>query len=263
MSSKRLLLPAIATLMVVLLGGCKKDLTTNEPNPMSSRNSSNTSSATLGTPQAGVNLQVAQSPPLGTTSGFALFTAAGAFSNVGTATYVTGDVGTNGGAFTAFPSGTLVGSIHVVDAVSAQAATDAASAYSYISGLTCGSGIGTTLGSGQILTPNIYCLGAASSLSGDLKLDGQGDSNAIFIFKVNGAFTTSTLSNIVLINSASLSNVYWQINGAFTLGDGSVFRGTILANGAIVLSEGSSLFGRGLSTAGAITLHNNLVKLKE
>lgn len=52
--------------------------------------------------------------------------------------------------------------------------------------------IGTTLGNNQVLTPNIYCLGAASSLNGDLILDGEGDPNAIFIFKINGALSTST-----------------------------------------------------------------------
>jgi len=208
------------------------------------------------------NISLAQSPPnLGAASSFALFTAVGAFSNIGAATYVTGDVGTNVGAFTAFPPGTVVGQIHVADPTSAQAATNVATAYSYLSGLTCGSVIGTTLGSGQILTPNIYCLGAASSLNGNLILDGQGNPNSLFIFKINGALSTSTFANVTLINSASLCNVYWQINGAFSLGDHSVFRGTIVADGAISLLEGSSLFGRGLSTAGAIDLHDNFVAI--
>ncbi|MEI6899145.1 MAG: hypothetical protein WCL00_04655, partial [Bacteroidota bacterium] len=65
-----------------------------------------------------------QAPNLGTASSFALFTAVGAFNNIGAATDVTGDVGTNVGAFNAFPPGTVVGQIHVADPVSAQAATD-------------------------------------------------------------------------------------------------------------------------------------------
>ncbi|HQW26514.1 MAG TPA: ice-binding family protein, partial [Saprospiraceae bacterium] len=93
-----------------------------------------------------------QAPDLGTTSSFAMFTAVGAFSNDG-ATVVTGDIGTNVGAFTGFPPGTVIGSIHVADVVSAQAATDVGTAYSDLSTLTCGEVIGTTLGNGQILTP--------------------------------------------------------------------------------------------------------------
>ncbi len=206
------------------------------------------------------NISLGQSPPnLGATSSFALFTAVGAFSNIGAATNVTGDVGTNAGAFNAFPPGTLVGNQHVADPTSAQAATAVAAAYSYLFGLTCDSIIGVTLGNGQVLTPKVYCIGAASTLNGVLTLNGQGDPDALFIFKINGALSTATFSNINLINSASLCNVFWQINGAFSLGDSSVFRGNIIANGQIELLEGSSLFGRGLSKAGAILLHNNLV----
>ena len=207
------------------------------------------------------NVNFGQMPNLGTAFNFALFTAAGAFDNVGTATYVTGNVGTNKGAFNAFPTGTLVGESYVVNAISAQAATDVDIAYSYLSSLTCDSTIGTTLGNGQSLTSNVYCLGAASTLNGSLILDGQGNSDALFIFKIDGALSTSAFSNIILINSASLNNIYWQINGAFESGDSSVFRGNIIANGAITLLERSSLFGRGLSRAGAISLHNNNITL--
>ena len=204
------------------------------------------------------NVNFAQAPDLGTTSGFALFTAGGAFNNTGL-TNVTGNVGTNAGAFNAFPPGTVIGAIHVADATSAQAAKDADTAYSQLSAVTCGSVIGVTLGNGQILTSGVYCQGAASTLNGILTLDGGGNPNALFIIKIGGAFSTSALSSVVLINSASLCNVYWQINGQVDLGDSSVFRGTIIANGAINLSQGASLEGRGLSIAGAISLSTNTV----
>ena len=157
----------------------------------------------------------AQAPLLGACTDFAIFTAAGAFSNVGSGTVVTGDVGTNAGAYSAFPPGTLNGVAHVVDAVSAQAASDVVTAYGYVSTISCGAALSTALGSGQILGPNVYCLGAASTLSGDLILDGQSNPNSIFIFKINGAFATASNSNVVLINGASPCNVYWQVNGAF------------------------------------------------
>ena len=193
-----------------------------------------------------------QAPDLGAASGFALFTASGAFSNTEALSVVTGDVGTNAGAFNGFPPGTLHGQIHVADPVSVQAATDVLTAYSYLSGLTCGAGIGNILGGGQVLTPNIYCQGAATTLNGDLILDGQGDPDALFIFQIGGAFATGLGSNVKLINSASLCNVYWQINGQFDLGENSIFRGTIIANGAVNLLAGTTLLGRGLSRAGAI-----------
>lgn len=197
-------------------------------------------------------------PNLGATSNFALFTATGAFNGDGAST-ITGDIGTNAGAFTG--PGTLVGVSHVADAVSATAATDVATAYSSLT--QGGSAINVTVLDGLVLTPGVYTIGAASSLSanGVLTLDGQGNPNSLFIIQIGGALTTSTSSNVILINSASPNNVYWQINGAFSLGAGSVFRGTIVANGAINLFEGSTLFGRGLTKTGEINLHNNIVTI--
>lgn len=199
-----------------------------------------------------------QAPNLGTASDFRFFTAVGAFNNVG-ASIITGNVGTNVGAFTGFPPGIVIGQTHVADPVSVQAAIDVESAYNSLSPLACGSTIGTTLGNGQLLNPNVYCLGAASTLNGSLTLDGQGNPNALFIFKINGALATNGLSNIILTNGASWSNVYWQINGQVDLGGASSFKGTILANGAINLSLGAVIQGRALSRTGAISLNTNVI----
>lgn len=196
-----------------------------------------------------------QAPNLGTASNFALFTADGAFTNTGESN-VTGDIGTNLGTFSGFPPGVLNGQIHVVDATSSQAASDVITAYDFLTGIVCDSTIGITLGNNQILTPNVYCLGGATTTLNDtLFLDAQGNASALFIFKINGALTTTKFSNVILINSASIDNVYWQINGALEVGDSAIFRGTILANGAINMLLNSSLEGRGLSRAGAINTY--------
>ena len=200
-----------------------------------------------------------QAPNLGVTSTFALFTGTGAFDNTG-ASYVTGDIGSNVSPITGFPNpGTVVGLTHEIDAVSAQASIDVNVAYGELSGLSVFTVLGTTMGSGQVLTAGIYHTGAATTINGDLILDGEGNTNALFIIKIGGALSTGTFTNIVLRNSASMCNVYWQIEGQFELGQSSVFRGTIVADGAINLLEGSSLLGRGLTRAGAISLHNNVV----
>jgi len=201
-----------------------------------------------------------QAPNLGSSGDFALFTAAGAFSNNG-ATVINGDVGTHVGAFTGFPPGLINGESHVANSVSAQAALDVENAYNALSGVSCVAVLGVNLGNGQTLTPNVYCTGAATTLNGILILDGECDPNAIFIIKIDGALATGVASEVVLINSASLCNVYWQVTGEVTLGENSVFRGTLLTSGAIHLLENATLFGRGLTREGAISLNNNFVDL--
>lgn len=194
-------------------------------------------------------------PNLGTTSSFAFFTAVGAFT-VNGASIVTGDVGTNVGAFTGFPPGVLFGQQHVANSTSAQAAIDVAVAYNELVANTCPALPISSALQNQVLTPGVSCVGAAATLNGNLTLDAQGNPNAIFIIKIDGPLSTSTGSMVLLINGASPANVFFQVNGQVELGNNSAFVGTIIANGAIILLEGASLRGRGLSIAGAITLNN-------
>ncbi|MCF8238343.1 MAG: ice-binding family protein [Saprospiraceae bacterium] len=205
-------------------------------------------------------LNYSQTPNLGTTENFAVFTAVGAFNNDGS-TVVIGDIGTDVGAFNGFPPGIVIGNIYVADPATAQAATDVDILYSYLDNLLCGVVLGVNLGNNQVLGPNIYCIGAAAVLDGNLTLDGEGDPNARFIFQIDGALSTATLASITLANGASICNVYWQINGAFDLGESAAFAGTLVVNGSISLLEASSLEGRALSRGGAIDLHNNNVTL--
>ncbi len=203
----------------------------------------------------------AQAPALGTAANFGLFTITGALQNTGPS-YVTGNVGTNAGAYTGFATATVTGQVHLVDPETAQAAADVEAMYNYMSGLPCGASLGPTLGNNQVLTPNTYCIGAASTIEGDLILDAQGDGNAIFIFLINGAFDPGALTNVILINKASMCNVYWRVNGAFSIGANSVFRGNVVVNGAIALYDGAYLAGRAFSRVGAISLFsNNVVSL--
>lgn len=194
----------------------------------------------------------AQAPPMGTAYNFAIFTSAGDFHNLGTST-ITGDIGTNVGVLDGFPPGIVVGSIHTIDPVTVQAAADLGVAYADLATRTCNNVIGVTLGNDQILFPGVYCTGAASTLNGNLTLDGADDESSIFIFQVNGAFANTVNSTITLINGAKACNIYWQINGAFALLDNSVFKGNALINGAISLHTNSNLEGRALSTAGAVS----------
>ena len=173
-----------------------------------------------------------QAPNLRSTSSFAFFTADGAFTVNGSTT-VTGDVGTNAGAFTGFPPGTLIGNKRLPGSPEAiQAASDVLVAYNSLSTATCDRTIAAEL-AGQTITPGVSCQNTASptTLNGTLTLSGSG----IFIIKTNSALVTGTNSNIVLTGGANANNVFFLINGAFTAGTSSALKGTFLVNGAIVL----------------------------
>ena len=93
--------------------------------------------------------------------------------------------------------------------------------------------------SGLTLSPGVYCSAGEMKLSAStLTLDGQGDSNAQFIFQVGTALTTASSTSIILENGAQIKNIFWAVGTAVTLGSSSSFVGTIIAKTAV--SFGSS-----------------------
>jgi hypothetical protein len=110
------------------------------------------------------------------------------------------------------------------------------------------------LGNNLVLTPHTYHMSAAATLTDTLYLNAEGNADAVFVIKIEGALVTSTYSNVKLINGTQPKNVYWKVEGAVTINDNSIFCGTIVChNGAIVLATGVILEGRALTTTGALT----------
>ncbi len=196
-------------------------------------------------------------PYLGLTECYALFSGNGAVTNSGT-TNVMGDVGTNVGLTTGFDPLLVAGTIHpIADLSTAQAKADLLNEYSYLNTLPVDIELlyPAQFGRDLVLTPHTYLLNSATTLTGSLYLNAQGNANAVFVIKMNGALTTSTYSNIVLINGAQAKNVFWMIEGAVSINNYSVFRGTIVCNnGALgALNTGVELDGRALTTSGSLT----------
>jgi len=204
------------------------------------------------------NFNYGQAPNLKSTSGFALFTSEGGIFNIGKS-FIASDIGTAKGLVNDFSSGIILGQVYVENAISLQTVKDIVLANKSFDSLKCGIVIKPTLGNNQNLTANVYCINSDASLHGDLILDGRDDTTAVFIFKIEGGFSSSSFSNIKMINGASLWNVYWQIEGKVILGDQSVFRGTFFTTGPISLLEGATLLGRGITSKGNITLNNNII----
>ncbi len=209
---------------------------------------------------------------LGTAGNFAIL-AYSAVTNTGP-TIVTGDVGlspTTGAAITGFPPGAVTGTIYTVTAAGpagsvsdpvllTNAKDDLTTAYLDAAGRPTTVTIPTELG-GTTLTPGVYdSLSGTFGITGTLTLDGGGDPNAVFIFKAASTLTTAaTNSEVVLINGARASNVFWQVGSSATLGTYSTFVGNILALTSITVNTGATVDGRVLARNGAVTLDSNTI----
>ena len=194
-------------------------------------------------------------PDLKSTACYAIFSSNGSVTNAGITT-VTGDIGTNVGLTTGYDTLSVKGAIHQIpDTSTAQTTADLINAYNYLNVLPFDVELlyPAQFGSNLVLTPHTYLLNAATVLTNTLYLNAQGNPNAVFVIKINGALSTSTYAKVVLINGAQAKNVYWKVDGAVLISDYSEFKGTIVANnGAVNFKTGVKLEGRVFTTTGEL-----------
>jgi hypothetical protein len=198
------------------------------------------------------NASFAQRPNLGAAYNFVLFSSDGAATNTG-ASLLVGNIGNNKMMSTAF--GNVNGVMHDTDDVTQQCAADLLIAYNQLAATIPAYFPTPVFGNGDTVTAGVYAINSAANLSGNYTLNGQGDTNALYIFQIQGAFSTDSNSKIKLINGARACNVFWKVEGLVSMGAYTTMKGTIIANnGAIVMTTGDSLEGRALTTTGAITV---------
>jgi hypothetical protein len=197
---------------------------------------------------------------LGSVSSFGIFTSIGDVTN-NASSGIEGDIGTDAGSVTGFATSVHTGTVHVANAITAQARIDLDLAYTQL--MLIPNTVTThtaSFGLGEILTTGIYYIGGAASLAGDITLDGLGDPNAIFIFKFDGAYTVAAQSRVIMTNGASRCNVFWISEGAVDMGTFTTMKGTIIAHGgACNMLAGGNIEGRLLSTDGPIGFSTGVV----
>jgi len=115
-------------------------------------------------------------------------------------------------------------------------------------------------GLGETITPGVYSTATASALDGNITLDAQGNSNALFVFKIGAALSSVAGTNIILLNGALAANIYWVAEGAISIGVSSTIKGTLLSNsGAVTIGNNSTLQGSAFTNNGAIVLDGSTI----
>ena len=202
---------------------------------------------------------------LGSAGNFAVLAGSGV-SNTGVTTHIIGDVG----AFpTATINGLLAGNVDGIlytsaDPIVGLAKTALTTAYNDAQSRSLNAiSLPGQLG-GLTLAPGLYVNSSTSGISGTgangiLTLDAGGDANAVWIFKTGSTLVTDAGTSIVLAGGAQAKNIYWSVGTSATLGTNSIFYGNILADQAITLTTGATLYGRALTRIAAVTLDSSTI----
>lgn len=201
-------------------------------------------------------------PTLGAAECFSLLTGIGQLTNTGI-THVDGHIGTQNGPLTGF-NPLFVDSIHAVpDIMTFNGTAAILNLYNTLKAMPCEITLTqpSQFGRSQVLTPHVYCLKAATQMLDTIFLDAQGNADAVFVIRIEGAFTTATFSNVVLRGGAKSSNVFWAVNGLVDVLANSNFIGNIVdSSGAINLID-INFEGRAYTVEGAIIVSDLDLKL--
>ncbi len=196
---------------------------------------------------------------LDTTSNFSAL-ANSVISNNGT-TELVGDLGLYPGTtINGFPPGSVSGSQHLGDSTALTAQYDLMNLANCLLAQTCTVPTPGDL-TGQVLTtPGVYCSDSSIVNNGDLTLGGG--ATAVYIFIARSSLTMGNGSRVIFSNDGTkASNVFWLVGSSASIGQGAIFKGTIVANNDINFGSGATVSGRALTETGAINLVNNTITL--
>jgi hypothetical protein len=139
-----------------------------------------------------------------------------------------------------------------------QAAADLITLYNELIAYPGGVTHPLVFGNGEVLSPGVYDIGGAQSISGILTMDGGGDPNSLFIIRGPGAFTTVAGSTVVLTGNAKPENIFWVSSAAMSTGASTIMKGTLVGGGggagAVSLGANTNHVGRMFTKLGAVSV---------
>lgn len=161
--------------------------------------------------------------------------------------------------------GEVGGTIYAGGPVAAAAHEAAVGAYDFLlSSVPDATFAGVTQLNGMTFTPGVYFFDPSANLAvnGNVYLDFQGNSDALFIFQTGSTLVTMAGSNVIALNNNDQtclgSNVFWVVGSSATI-DGAQFIGNVIAHTTITMTSGSNVSGRLWALNGAVTMITNAV----
>ncbi|MBF0517301.1 MAG: DUF3494 domain-containing protein, partial [Nitrospirae bacterium] len=200
----------------------------------------------------------ATAPALLSNSTYAVTTSTFTNTNLGSYTYIGGDICWSTPSAT--PATTITGTTLVP--CSSTQISDQTSALATINGQTC-TAIGAEVDlasvaiSGStpgVIPPGCYFSTGAMTIGSKVHLNGAG----VYIFR-SAALGTAANSTVFLDNGACAGNVFWAPNAATTLAANSTFSGNIIDNANVTIGHLATVAGRILASGGTVTLDANAV----
>jgi len=203
----------------------------------------------------------ATSPSLGVADRFVILS--GTYSNTSGGTTLSGALG-----YTVPPAvaPTVNGKTHIADSVYNQAGIDQNTTLSALSSQPCTFTFApgnidlasdTTHGVVGVYAPGVYCIDGAASVGGGgtITLTGSGT----YIFRMDGALTTSANSIVTLAGGASACDVWWTPTAATTLGADSMFVGNDIDASGITIGSNVNWTGRALAFGGTVSTTSDTI----
>ncbi|MEO5949492.1 MAG: ice-binding family protein [Candidatus Saccharimonas sp.] len=203
----------------------------------------------------------ATSPGLGAANSFVILSST--YSNTASGTTLNGDLG-----YTTPPAvaPTVNGATHQADSVYNQAGIHQNNALIALNNQPCSFTFApgpidlasdTTHGPVGVYTPGVYCISGAASVGGGgtITLNGIGT----YIFRMDGALTTSANSVVVLAGGASVCDVWWTPIQSTTIGANSTFEGTDLDAAGITIGSTVNWTGQALAFGGTVSTQTDTI----
>jgi hypothetical protein len=160
-------------------------------------------------------------------------------------------------AITGFPPGIITQGIESDPDDSAQAHTDAISAYTYCKSVPYTKDLTTTDLTTLTLVPGVYNFDSTAIIPADgiWTFNGAG----VYIIQVGSAVTTGAGVQMVLKNGAKAGCVFWAVGSSVTHGASSTFIGNILAYASSTFGASVTYKGSVYTQTGDVTLIDDTI----